>query len=92
MPIYNVHIYREMRLLYPRIEAASAEQAAQIAAENRTSYAESIEDCEGQTLAALVDLEGDDEHIHSKIIDFEAPTPRSRQEIGASKIMAGFTK
>ena len=67
--IYNVHLYREMRLYFPGIEAGSHEQAAEIVAEKPTDQAETIDDCEGTNLAALVDVHGDDEYSQSRIVD-----------------------
>lgn len=69
--IYNVHIYREMRLTFPGIEAPSLEAAARLAADKPTLEAESIDDCEGDTLTALVDVVGDPEYAQSRFIDFE---------------------
>ena len=75
MPIYNVHLYRELKLYYPGIEAETAEAAAHIARGTSTGSAASIEDCEGAEIAALVDLQGDDEFLDSKLIDFAMVTP-----------------
>ncbi len=71
MTLYNVHIYREMRLFFPGIEAASPEEAPRIAAEKPTADADYTEDCDGDNLAALVDVVGDDEFEHSVTIDFD---------------------
>jgi len=71
MTIYNVHIYREMRLVYDRIEADSHEAAAAIARDKPTGDAVEIDDCEGETLSALVDVAGDEEYEQSRFIDFE---------------------
>src|SRR5690348_6631257 len=71
MPRYNIHIYREMRLLFTGIEAASPEEAAAIARDRDTDDADEIADCNGETLAALVDVAGDDSYAHSRCIDFE---------------------
>jgi len=68
---YHVHVYREMRLYFPGIKAASAEAAARVAAQKPTDKAETIEECDGETIAALVDVEGDAEYAHSRIVDFE---------------------
>ena len=70
MTLYNVHLYREMRLLFERIEAETPEAAAAIARDRLTEDADDIEDCDGDTFAALVDVVGDDQYEHSKIIDF----------------------
>jgi len=71
MTLYNVHIYREMRLKYEGIQAATPEQAAEIAGDKPTGDADEIEDCEGYTSTALVDVVGDEEYQHSRWIDFE---------------------
>ena len=75
--IYNVHLCQEMRLYFPGIEASSHQEAAQIAAEKLTDEAETIEDCEGTNLAALVDVHGDDQYDQSRVIDF--PTSHTVQ-------------
>lgn len=69
--VYNVHIYREMRLTFPGIEAPSLEAAASLAADKPTYDADSIDDCEGDILTALVDVVGDTEYAQSRFIDFE---------------------
>jgi hypothetical protein len=71
MTLYHVHIYREMRLYFPGIEARNPEDAAQIAADKPTAQAEYTEDCDGENLAALIDVAGDDEFTHSVNINFE---------------------
>ena len=68
---YNVHIYREMRLVFGGIEADTPEAAASIARDKPTDEADSIDDCDGETLGALVDVQGDEEYEHSRFIDFE---------------------
>ena len=65
MTTYNVHIYREMRLVFGGIEAGSPEAAASIARDKTTGEADSIDDCEGETIAALVDVQGDEEYEQS---------------------------
>ena len=52
MTLYNVHIYREMRLLFTEIEAESPETAAAIAGDKLTSEAAEIDECDGRTFAA----------------------------------------
>ena len=76
MTIFNVHIYREMRLTFSGVEADSLEAAAAIARDKPTSDADGIEDCEGETLAALVDLDGDDQFELSQFVDFEPEKQR----------------
>ena len=72
MTTYNVHIYREMRLMFEGIEADSPEAAAEIARDKPTGDADSIDDCDGETFAALVDVASDECYRHSRGIDFEA--------------------
>src|SRR5438105_13778510 len=72
MTLYHVHIYREMRLYFPHVEAGTPDRAAELAAGKPTAEAEYAEDCDGETLAALVDVVGDDEFTQSVTIDFEA--------------------
>jgi hypothetical protein len=83
MTTYNVHIYREMRLVFGSIEADSQEAAASIAAEKPTTDTDSIEDCDGQSLAALVDVVGDEEYEQSRVINFEP----ERQRRAAPKLL-----
>jgi len=71
MTRYHVHIYREMRLLFEGIEAATPEDAARIAAERPTGETGVIDDCNGENLAALVDIDGDENYAQSRLIDFE---------------------
>jgi hypothetical protein len=70
MAKYNVHIYREMRLLFTGIEADSKAEAAQKASDLATREAIEIDDCEGLTLSALVDVVGDTEYEQSQFVDF----------------------
>lgn len=71
MPIYTVHIYREMRLRFDDISAETPEAAAEMARERVLFEADDFDDCEGQTFAALVDnLDG--QEVESVVIDFEA--------------------
>jgi hypothetical protein len=69
--LYHVHIYRVMRLYFPGIEAESHEKAAQIASEKPTDEAQEIDDCEGESYSAMVDVAGDTEYAHSRFVDFE---------------------
>ena len=71
MTLYHVHIYREMRLYFPGIKAGTPEEAAKIAADRLTQEAELIDDCDGESTAALVDVASDDDYEHSRVIDFE---------------------
>jgi hypothetical protein len=72
MTLYHVHIYREMKLLFNRIEADTPEAAAAIARDKPTDDADHIDDCDGENLAALVDVLGDEQYEKSVTIDFEA--------------------
>lgn len=80
MTTYNVHIYREMKLRFDGIEADSHEAAASIARQKPTDQADSTDDCEGENIAALIDVVGDEEFAESRIIDFEPV--RERQAAG----------
>lgn len=71
MPKYNVHLFREMRLYFPGIEAESQAEAARIAAETDSCEAEEVEDCNGADLGAMVDVVGDRDFSRSALIDFE---------------------
>ena len=68
---FHVHVHREMKLLYGGIVADSHEQAAAIARDKPTDQADSIDDCDGETIAALVDVQGDEDYAQSRLIDFE---------------------
>ncbi len=83
MTTYNVHIYREMKLKFNGIEADAPEAAASIARDKPTEEADSIDDCDGETLAALVDVAGDDEFEQSVTIDFE----KERERKAAPKLL-----
>ena len=76
MTKYNVHLYRELRLFFRDIEAATPAAAAAIAREGHTSDADDIDECDGQDLAALVDVVGDEGFDRSVTIDFEPERTR----------------
>lgn len=78
---FRVHLYREMRLTFNDIEAETHEKAADIATNMETDRADACEDCDGNNIAALVDVVGDDEFKNSKVIDFFdlKPVDRSQQ-------------
>jgi hypothetical protein len=86
MTLYNVHIYREMRLYFPYIEADTPEAAAMIARDGRTEDAEDIEDCNGENLGALIEIVGDDDKEQSLFIDFDAERLRK----AASALLAAL--
>jgi hypothetical protein len=71
MSLYNVHIFREMRLYFPGIEAENPQAAAAIASKRESGEAEDIEDCDGEDFGALVDIVGDEDFANSQLIDFE---------------------
>ncbi len=83
---FNVHLYREMRVEFDGIEAATPEAAAAIAANNPSRDADAITDCDGEDFAALVDLVGDREFSQSVTIDFEA----ERQRRAAPKLLTAL--
>jgi hypothetical protein len=72
MKKYIVHLYREMRLDYTGIEADTPQAAAAIVSGKPTAEADNVEDCEGENLAALVDVAGDEDYSQSVMVDFEA--------------------
>ncbi len=72
MTIYTVHVYREMRLVFPGIEAATPEEAARLAAAKPTYSSDDIEDCEGLTYSALVDVQGGQDHADSRTVRLRA--------------------
>jgi hypothetical protein len=76
MTTYNVHLYREMRLVFGGIEADSHEAAAEVARAKPTDDADEIADCDGDNIAALVDVQGDEEYGESRLIDFEPARER----------------
>jgi hypothetical protein len=83
MTEYIVHIYREMRLTYTGIEADTPEAAAVITRGKPTDDADNVEDCDGENLAALVDVAGDKDYSQSRFIDFEG----EKQRKAASKLL-----
>jgi hypothetical protein len=87
MPTYNVHLYREMRLFFPGIEAESPEQAARLAGDKDFDDANDFSDCDGENLAALVDLVGDEDFSKSIIIDLD-PMKASAEELYDALIIA----
>lgn len=74
---YRVHVYREMRLSYSDIFAASHEEAAKLAAAKSSDAADLIEDCDGESFAALVDVQDDPDYSDSKTIEFPATLLRN---------------
>jgi hypothetical protein len=68
MPKFRVHVYREMRIVFDNIEAHAPHAAAELAASKQFDDRDDFDDCEGATLAALVDEEGQED---GTLIDFE---------------------
>ena len=84
MTTYNVHVYREMRLVFSGIEAASPEEAAALARDKPTENADEVDDeCDSETFYALVDVQGDEQHEQSRFIDFEP----ERLRLAAPKLL-----
>ncbi len=71
MTLYNVHIYRELRLRFDGVEAETPEEAARLARDRGKEDAAFVDECDGETFAALVDVAGDEDYAHSRCIDFE---------------------
>jgi hypothetical protein len=71
MNTYNVHLYRVMCLFFPGITAETPEEAARFSADKPTSDAERIEECDGETLGALVDVVGDEDFDQSQMISLD---------------------
>ena len=89
MTKYIVHLYREMRLSYADIEADTPEAAAAIARDQPTGDADDIEDCEGENLAALVDMAGDEDYEQSRChrLRGRAATQGRREAAGGVEVM-----
>lgn len=81
MKNYHIHLYREMRLTFEGIEADSPEEAALLARSMRASDARSIEECDGENIAALIDVAGDDDYRLSETIDFEGERLRQAAQL-----------
>ena len=73
---YHVHVHRELRLTISPVTADSPEQAAEVARHLPTDEALSIDDCDGATLAALVDHAGGDRFEPSARFEFAVVRPR----------------
>ena len=86
MTKYTAHLFREMHLTFVGIEADTPEAAAAAVSEKPTEEADNIEDCEGENLSALVDVEGDESFGQSVMIDFEGERLRK----AAAKLLASL--
>ena len=71
MNLYNVHLYRTVRLLFEGIEADTPKAAAAIARIGLTSNADEIDDGYADDVFAQIDVAGDNPPKHSVTIDFE---------------------
>jgi len=87
MTLYNVHIFREMRLYYPSIEASTPKKAARIAADRPTADAEYVEDCEGENIAALIDVAGDDDFAQSTIVELRESPQRTNEPVDIHRLL-----
>jgi hypothetical protein len=90
MTSYNVHIYREMKLRFNGIEAASPEAAAAIARAALTEDTDAIDDCDGETFAALVDVVGDEDFTRSRFIDFDKPADATAKPVVVITVQDGM--
>ncbi len=84
MTTYNVHIDREVRLVFECIEADSHEAAAAIACDRHPAAADDIDHCDGETFSAQVDIAGDEGSTQPLTIAFEP----GRQRQAARKLLA----
>lgn len=80
MPKYHVHVYREMKLRFDEIDACSAREAAEKVCDRPLNEADDIDDCDGETFSALVDLVDDEEYEHSRTFDCE---PERKRKLAA---------
>lgn len=87
MTIYNVHLYREMRLRFGGIEAESPEAAAEAVRRLTLEAADVVDECDGADFAALVDVAGDEEFGRSVTVDFEGEGLRK----AAPELLAALT-
>ena len=83
MPTFNVHIFREMRIPYQDIEADSPQAAAESCRDFPCEMGCDPVDCDGQTFAARVDVQGVG-NTPSHLIYFEP----ERQRRAAPKLLA----
>lgn len=88
MTRYNVHIYREMRLRFDGIEACTPQEAAEQAKDLSLKVADDFDECDGETFAALVDLQSDEEFGQSQTIDFEG----ERIQKAATKLVEALAR
>jgi hypothetical protein len=72
MTLYNVHMDREVHLTYESIEADTAYAAADIALDRSVGAADDIDDCAGESFAAVIDVASDDQFEQFVTIEFEA--------------------
>ena len=87
MTIYNVQLYREMRLRFGGIEADSPEAAAEAARRLTLRDADDLDECDGADFAALVDVAGDEGFHRSVTVEFEGEGLRK----AAPELLAALT-
>ena len=76
MTLFNVQVRHEVQIHFFGIEANTLDGAARIAADKLNDDDILLSDCEGKTIAALVELASDAESNQSRLIDFEAGRSR----------------
>lgn len=74
MPKYHVHLYRPMRLYFPNVEAEAPLDAVAKVEELNSNFADTIEDCDSATIAALVDLDADPDYALSNLFVLDPAT------------------
>jgi hypothetical protein len=76
-----------MRAYFPDITADTPEQAVHIADAKSATEAKYVDDCDGTTLAALVDHDGDDEYYQSQIIELDLPKSLANDLLRALEVL-----
>lgn len=74
MPKYHVHLYRPLRLYFPNIEAEAPLDAIAKVEELDINFADTIEDCDSATIAALVDHDADPDYALSSLLVLDPAT------------------
>lgn len=86
MPMYSIHIYRVMKLRFDNVSAATAQEAADKVCTLPSDQADDLDDCDGETFSALVDVVDDENYDHSQMIDYEP----ERTHQGAAMLLAAL--
>lgn len=70
--LFDVHLYRVMRVTFRSIVAIDQDAAVENASElaRRGNRPDEVDDCEGEIVHVMVDLQGDDDYESSKTYDF----------------------